>query len=244
MGPGMGTLIINKICASGTPSESCGHLWSPTPQWNPKITHHRSTCWWGALMRPGASTTGPSSTLLPQAQAKHTYLRGPQPPSICHQEQCHRISACPCPHPGQLNTNLCKLAINMVPFPCLHFFKPTWTPSHPGQPVGLCRDSAQAHTTDVQSQEHDGCLWTNPWLLLDLCHHLQGSHVHLESGQADTGHPEQARYHKHSILIHTYKTFKLTLKYQTTNKIKQCLELWTHFGNSTTTILFNTELKA
>jgi tubulin beta len=30
--------------------------------------------------------------------------------------------------PGQFNSDLCKLAVNMVPFPCLHFFMMGFAP--------------------------------------------------------------------------------------------------------------------
>ncbi|KAK7832980.1 hypothetical protein U0070_012136 [Myodes glareolus] len=33
------------------------------------------------------------------------------------------VTTCLC-FPGQLNADLRKLAVNMVPFPCLHFFMP------------------------------------------------------------------------------------------------------------------------
>ena len=139
---------------------------------------------------------------------------------ICHQEQCHHISTCPCPTwSAQHQLTQAGHEHGALSMPVL-LQKPTSIPSHPGLPVGLCPDSAHAHTTDVQSQSSDGRLWPRPQLLLDLCHHLQRPHVHWGGGWADAGHPEQVRYHKHSILRHTYKTFKLTLKYQITNKIK------------------------
>jgi tubulin beta len=37
------------------------------------------------------------------------------------------ITICMC-FPGQLNSDLCKLAVNMVPFPQLHFFMTAFAP--------------------------------------------------------------------------------------------------------------------
>jgi hypothetical protein len=109
-----------------------GIIWSPKVSGTVVEPYNNTPLVHLLVESTGASTTGPSTTSLPQAQVKHTHLLGPQPPNIWHQDQCHHISACPCPHPSHLNTNLCKLAMNTVHFPCLHFLKPTSTPHTQG----------------------------------------------------------------------------------------------------------------
>ncbi|KAK2116138.1 Tubulin beta-8 chain [Saguinus oedipus] len=55
------------------------------------------------------------------------------------------VTMCLC-FPGQLNANLRKLAVNMVPFPWLHFFMPGFAPltSNTGP------DGGQAHSATLQ----------------------------------------------------------------------------------------------
>ncbi len=59
--------------------------------------------------------------------------------------------------PGQLNSDLRKLAVNMVPFPVS---TSSWSASLPDQPrcsLLPCRHRSRAHPADVRPQEHDGC---------------------------------------------------------------------------------------
>ncbi|KAL1417990.1 hypothetical protein MTO96_005977 [Rhipicephalus appendiculatus] len=59
--------------------------------------------------------------------------------------------------PGQLNADLRKLAVNMVPFPRLHFFMPGFAPPHrPRLAAVPCPHRTRADPTDVRRQEHDG----------------------------------------------------------------------------------------
>merc|ERR1712242_500020 len=61
--------------------------------------------------------------------------------------------------PGQLNADLRKLGVNMVPFPRLHFFHARLCPTNlPRFPTVQGRHRSRAHLTNVRRQEHDGCL--------------------------------------------------------------------------------------
>src|SRR5882762_5085118 len=68
--------------------------------------------------------------------------------------------------PGQLNSDLRKLAVNMVPFPRLHFFMVGFAPlprrgafSFPGVTV------PELHQQNVRPKEHDGCFRLPKWSL-------------------------------------------------------------------------------
>ena len=61
-------------------------------------------------------------------------------------------------YPGQLNADLRKLAVNMVPFPRLHFFMPGFAPLTPrGQEV-----YRQLSVADLTKQVHMGL--NNIWM--------------------------------------------------------------------------------
>uniref|UniRef100_V5I2J8 Tubulin beta chain n=1 Tax=Ixodes ricinus TaxID=34613 RepID=V5I2J8_IXORI len=64
--------------------------------------------------------------------------------------------------PGQLNADLRKLAVNMVPFPRLHFFMPGFAPLDISRRATTVSgpDRAGADPADVRCQEHDGRLPT------------------------------------------------------------------------------------
>jgi tubulin beta len=51
--------------------------------------------------------------------------------------------------PGQLNTDLRKLAVNMVPFPRLHFFMPSFAPLSSKASRGFIASSVAEITQQV-----------------------------------------------------------------------------------------------
>ncbi|KAL1478709.1 hypothetical protein MTO96_034903 [Rhipicephalus appendiculatus] len=56
--------------------------------------------------------------------------------------------------PGQLNADLRKLAVNMVPFPRLHFFMPGFAPPHrPRRAAVQCPHRSRADPADVRGQD-------------------------------------------------------------------------------------------
>merc|ERR1712037_403983 len=81
--------------------------------------------------------------------------------------------------PGQLNADLRKLAVNMVPFPRLHFFIPGFAPPHcswqPTVQTSLC---PRADPADVRRQEHDGCLRPPTRKIPHCGHRLQRKDVY------------------------------------------------------------------
>ena len=61
--------------------------------------------------------------------------------------------------PGQLNSDLRKLAVNMVPFPRLHFFMVGFAPlTSRGASLFPRRHRPRADAADLRPQEHDGRL--------------------------------------------------------------------------------------
>jgi len=92
--------------------------------------------------------------------------------------------------PGQLNSDLRKLAVNMVPFPRLHFFMPGFAPLCPrGQqvyqlvfnPMNLYNqsfDRRRADAADVRRQEHDGRMRSSPRTLSHCRCHLPRSRLY------------------------------------------------------------------
>ncbi|KAH9010867.1 hypothetical protein EDB84DRAFT_1279429, partial [Lactarius hengduanensis] len=67
--------------------------------------------------------------------------------------------------PGQLNSDLRKLAVNMVPSR-LHFFLTGLVPLTTWG-TQQYRHSSRAHSANVRHQEHDGCLRSSSWSLPD-----------------------------------------------------------------------------
>ena len=68
--------------------------------------------------------------------------------------------------PGQLNADLRKLAVNMVPFPRLHFFMPGFAPlTSRGSQQYRALTVPELTQQMVWCQEHDGCLWS---LVMDV----------------------------------------------------------------------------
>merc|ERR1719362_1847700 len=85
--------------------------------------------------------------------------------------------------PGQLNADLRKLAVNMVPFPpspLLH--ARVRSPHRQGLPAVQGPHRARAHPADVRCQEHDGRLRPQTLQVPNSCRHLQRPHVHEGGG--------------------------------------------------------------
>ena len=116
--------------------------------------------------------------------------------------------------PGQLNADLRKLAVNMVPFPRLHFFMPGFAPltargSQQYRALSVPELTQQVITwtwfklrainnrenpfklTDVRCQKHDGSLRPPPRTLPNGGRHFPRSHVHEGGRWADVERPEQ-----------------------------------------------------
>ena len=81
--------------------------------------------------------------------------------------------------PGQLNADLRKLAVNMVPFPRLHFFMPGFAPlTSRGSQQYRALTVPELTQTDVLCQEHDGCLRSPPRSLPHSSCHVPWTYVH------------------------------------------------------------------
>uniref|UniRef100_A0AAY4A0A5 Tubulin beta chain n=1 Tax=Denticeps clupeoides TaxID=299321 RepID=A0AAY4A0A5_9TELE len=94
--------------------------------------------------------------------------------------------------PGQLNADLRKLAVNMVPFPPPALLHAGLRPPHQqGEPAVPRPDRARAHPADVRRQEHDGRLRPAPRPLPHRGRRLPRPHVHEGGGRADAERPEQ-----------------------------------------------------
>ncbi|CAG9793106.1 unnamed protein product [Diatraea saccharalis] len=94
--------------------------------------------------------------------------------------------------PGQLNADLRKLAVNMVPFPASSFLY-AWicAPHISRQPTVQSAHRPRADTTDVRRQEHDGGLRPAPRPLPHRRRHLPRPHVHEGSRRTDAVHSKQ-----------------------------------------------------
>ncbi len=115
--------------------------------------------------------------------------------------------------PGQLNADLRKLSVNMVPFPRLHFFIPGFAPLTARGHAAYRNLSVADLTTqvklvvfyikkyelaillclsaDVLSRQHDGRLQSSLWSLPDCGCHLQGEDVHEGGGGSDAAVSDQ-----------------------------------------------------
>merc|ERR550519_2690725 len=93
--------------------------------------------------------------------------------------------------PGQLNADLRKLAVNMVPFPIafLHAWfcsvDQSWLSTVP------CVDRSGIDAANVRRQEHDGCLRSSSRSIPHRCWHVPRPHVHEGSRRANVECPEQ-----------------------------------------------------
>ncbi|RXG53278.1 Tubulin beta-2 chain [Armadillidium vulgare] len=66
--------------------------------------------------------------------------------------------------PGQLNADLRKLAVNMVPFPRLHFFMPGFAPLTARNAVSYrTLNVPELTSTNVRRQKYDGSLRSTTW---------------------------------------------------------------------------------
>merc|ERR1712196_577518 len=90
--------------------------------------------------------------------------------------------------PGQLNSDLRKLGVNLIPFPRLHFFFTGFTPL---TSRGSQQYRARAHPADVRCQEHDVRRRPSPRPLPHLLRPLPWPHVHQGGRRADAQRPEQ-----------------------------------------------------
>merc|ERR1712126_209898 len=94
--------------------------------------------------------------------------------------------------PGQLNADLRKLAVNMVPFPRLHFFMPGFAPL-------TARGSQQYRALTVpeltqqmfRRQKHDGRLRSQTRQVFDGCRHVPRSYEHEGGGRTNAQRSEQ-----------------------------------------------------
>ena len=116
--------------------------------------------------------------------------------------------------PGQLNADLRKLAVNMVPFPRLHFFMPGFAPltargsqqyralsvpeltqqvtrTLPPKNVAKTETKKNIFLVDVRRQEHDGRLRPEARPLPDGGRHLPRPHVDEGSRRANVERAEQ-----------------------------------------------------
>ena len=94
--------------------------------------------------------------------------------------------------PGQLNADLRKLAVNMVPFPRLHFFMPGFAPlTSRGKPAIQSCHRPRAHQADVRCQEHDDCLRSSSWSVPDSRRHIPWTYVHEGGRRTDVECPKQ-----------------------------------------------------
>merc|ERR1740124_1644540 len=81
--------------------------------------------------------------------------------------------------PGQLNSDLRKLAVNLIPFPRLHFFMTGFAPPHLQRLPAVPRTHrARAHPADVRCQEHDVRLRPQTRTLLDRLRSFPWPYVH------------------------------------------------------------------
>ena len=86
--------------------------------------------------------------------------------------------------PGQLNADLRKLAVNMVPFPRLHFFMPGFAPltSRGSQQY---RALTVPELTQQMFDAKNMMAACDPWALLDCGCRVQGPHVYEGGGRTD-----------------------------------------------------------
>ncbi|KAI4818399.1 hypothetical protein KUCAC02_011741 [Chaenocephalus aceratus] len=104
----------------------------------------------------------------------------------------HLVSATTCLRfPGQLNADLRKLAVNMVPFPVSISSCQASPPDQQGEPAVPRPHGARAHPAGVRRQKHDGRLRPTPWTLPDGGRRVPRPHVHEGSGRADAERAEQ-----------------------------------------------------
>uniref|UniRef100_A0A7N5K651 Tubulin beta 1 class VI n=2 Tax=Ailuropoda melanoleuca TaxID=9646 RepID=A0A7N5K651_AILME len=95
--------------------------------------------------------------------------------------------------PGQLNADLRKLAVNMVPFPRLHFFMPGFAPL-PSRDGRQYRALTVAELTQqVFDARNAMAACDPPRPLSDRGLHLPGPHVHQGGGRADARRAEPAQ---------------------------------------------------
>merc|ERR1712061_580735 len=89
--------------------------------------------------------------------------------------------------PGQLNCDLRKIAVNLIPFPRLHFFMTGFAPL-----AAVPRtDCSGADAADVRREEHDVCGGPPPWTVPDRGGALPRPHVDEGGGRADAKCAEQ-----------------------------------------------------
>lgn len=88
--------------------------------------------WEKTLMRPSAWIMKTSINICPHTLKQTTPTYRDMIPLVS--ATMNSVTNCLC-FPGQLNADLCKLAVNMVHFPHLHFFMPSSSPltSHGSQ---------------------------------------------------------------------------------------------------------------
>merc|ERR1712159_671519 len=88
-------------------------------------------------------------------------------------------STCCLRFPGQLNSDLRKLAVNMIPFPAsalLHaWLRPLDQPWISAVPRTDC---ARVDPANVRCQEHDVCCRSSSRSLPNSCLHVPGPHVY------------------------------------------------------------------
>uniref|UniRef100_A0A915EDQ1 Uncharacterized protein n=1 Tax=Ditylenchus dipsaci TaxID=166011 RepID=A0A915EDQ1_9BILA len=102
----------------------CLRLRCPIPWLSLTMPLCPSTNWSKILMRPSALTMRHSMISVPHTQTSEPHLWRSEPFGFHHHVWSDHLPAIP----GQLNADLRKLAVNMVPFPRLHFFMPGFAP--------------------------------------------------------------------------------------------------------------------
>merc|ERR1712025_709604 len=80
--------------------------------------------------------------------------------------------------PGQLNSDLRKLAVNMIPFPRLHFHDRLRAAHQPWLPAVPRLNRARVDPANVRREEHDVCRRSPSRPLPHRCLHVPRPHVH------------------------------------------------------------------
>jgi len=129
-GSGMGTLLISKVCEEYPDRINCSYSVVPSPKVSDTVVEpYNATLSLNQLIETTDETFCIDNEALYDICFRTLKIPSPSYGDMNHLVSLTMSGVTTCLRfPGQLNADLRKLAVNMVPFPRLHFFIPGFAP--------------------------------------------------------------------------------------------------------------------
>merc|ERR1711933_483448 len=192
-GSGMGTLLISKIREEYPDRMMCTFSVFPSPKVSDTVVEP-----YNATLSVHQLVENADEVMVIDNEALYDIcFRTLKLTTPTYGDLNHFVSAamsgitCCLRFPGQLNSDLRKLAINLIPFPRLHFFMCGFAPLTSRGAQQYRQLSVPELTQQMLRKEHDVCIGSAPWTILDGIRNVQRTHEYEGSGRTNVECPKQ-----------------------------------------------------